>query len=134
MAKAPEKTDLAPVEVGSDPEVPTPVVDPVPQEAADREARIVKTAADVQLEREQDLVRQRLAYDDQMRAKLPKVKMVCISSFTLYDDQSPRGRTVQVGEELEVSEYDVQAYTGRLRFKADPLAPDTLAGVNVTRT
>jgi hypothetical protein len=132
MAKEPTKD--APVETGSDPNVPTPVADPVPQAAQERDERIVKTAADIQLDREKDLQQQRLAYDDAMRSKLPKVKMVCISAFTLVDDANPRGRTVQVGETIEVSEYDVQAYTGRCRLPADPLAPDQLAGPNVTRS
>lgn len=132
MAKAPQPTD-APVETGSDPDVPTPVADPVPQGAVEREERIVKTAADIQLDRQKELAQQKLDYDDQMRTKLPKVKMVCISAFTIVDDQNPRGRVVQVGEELEVSEYDVHAYTGRCRLPAEPGTPDQLAGPNVTR-
>lgn len=96
--------------------------------------QVVKTQADIALERDQKAVRDKLAKDDERRAQEPKVTMVCVSPFTIVDNPAePAGRVVQAGEELRVAESDVQAYTGRCRLKADEGAPDRVQGPQVSR-
>jgi hypothetical protein len=86
---------------------------------------IVKTQADAALEFLQAQNRARLARDDAQRERDPKVRMVCVTAYTVCDDPAnPAGRAVQVGEEMMVAASDVFAMTGRCRLKTPPVAPE----------
>ncbi|MBN8906110.1 MAG: hypothetical protein BGO51_06480 [Rhodospirillales bacterium 69-11] len=57
--------------------------------------------------------RQMLAEHDTARAAAPRVLLVATTAFTLVDDENPDGRVVNMGEEFEVSEFDLPRYIGR---------------------
>jgi hypothetical protein len=99
------------------------------------ETTVVKTQADIALENQQKLNKERLDKDDVRRLRDGKVSMICVTPFSLVDDpQRPEGRVVQVGEELQVADSDVHAFTGRCRLKGDPGAADeVLSGPQVQR-
>lgn len=63
--------------------------------------------------RERDAIGRMLDSHDAQRAKLPVHKLVAVTDFTIVDDEHPEGRIVKMGEEFDVSEFDLPRYLGR---------------------
>lgn len=84
-------------------------------------AAAIMGEGELQRRLERDRVSNMLAQHDRRRAELPTHTLVATTAFTLVDDDHPEGRVVNMGEEFEVSEFDLARYIGRgLPRKNDP--------------
>lgn len=96
----------------------------IPADFAMQFAAAVQGEAERARLKDMDAMSRQRADEDAERAKAPKTKLVAITSWTHHDEKHPNGRLIKMGEEVEVSNYDLIKYAG----KALPRAPDPLTG------
>lgn len=75
-------------------------------------------AGDLRNANEQAFFTRKLATDDAARAAAGMTTVVAIAGFTIVDDpETPEGRVVNYGDELQVSMFDLPRYAGRVMLK-----------------
>ncbi|OJW26371.1 MAG: hypothetical protein BGO51_13610 [Rhodospirillales bacterium 69-11] len=62
---------------------------------------------------DQQRTRRMLDAHDAQRAKSARVKLIATTGFTIVDDEHPEGRVIEMGQEFEISEFDLPRYIGR---------------------
>lgn len=88
--------------------------------------------ADAARARERAQLSRQLAAHDDARARVGRTILVAVTSFTIVDDENPDGRVIEIGQEFEVSLFDLPRYLGRGRLKEqDADAPAT--GLQITK-
>lgn len=79
--------------------------------------------ADNVAERERAWAQAMHARNDAARADAPRYTLTAVTDFTLFDDENPMGRVVRMGDEFQVSEFDLQRYLGKGHPRAGELVP-----------
>lgn len=63
------------------------------------------------------------ASHDAARAAAPTHRLTAIIDFTIVDDENPDGRVIKMGDEFEVSEFDLPRYLGKGLPRANAVLP-----------
>jgi hypothetical protein len=59
-------------------------------------------------------VRDQHAADDAARLAMGTTMVVAITSFTIRDGESPRGRVINAGDQFEFPTFDLEGYAGKV--------------------
>lgn len=105
-------TDTAPIAPAA---APAPAATPLPVHAA----WMQPTTQQIADARERATIERMFQAHDAARAAAPMVKLTAVVSFTVVDDGNPDGRVVNMGDEFEVSEFDLPKYLGKGLPRAD---------------
>lgn len=81
--------------------------------------------------REISAARAQQAEDDKQRAEGGTVRVVALTSYTVFDDENPRGRVVRAGEEFDLPRFDLPGFEGKVRLKELDAEPET-GGVKIS--